>query len=125
MEGLIPYLLHALKKDRPKNSYRSLSDTSNRSYHRLLSGSTHNNLPDGSSHRRTRSEFQPPPPLDFLEHRSLSYNRGLPSPASMEACDRINGVDGRSYSNYQSYNLGVDHAASNNSGLSHRRKKVT
>ncbi|GMN37889.1 hypothetical protein TIFTF001_007184 [Ficus carica] len=72
MEGLIPYLIHALKKEKPRHSYRSFSEnsTSQRSYHRLLSGSSHN-FPEGSSHRRTRSEFQQPPPssLDFAEQQ--------------------------------------------------------
>ncbi|XP_062089490.1 uncharacterized protein LOC133796022 [Humulus lupulus] len=122
MEGLIPYLLHALKKDKPKNYYRSYSDTSNRSYHRLSSESIHNNLAEGSSHRRTRSEFQPPPALDFLEQRSHSYNnRGFPSPASMAGTsDRNVAVDDSkgSYPSFQTYNMGVD----GSSGM--RRKKI-
>ncbi|VFQ94243.1 unnamed protein product [Cuscuta campestris] len=51
MEGLIPYLVHALKKQRPPHHHalgRCLSDASNRSYH-LLVGS---DSPDGSSRRR-------------------------------------------------------------------------
>ena len=120
MEGLIPYLLHALKKDKPKNRYRSYSDTSNRSYHRLLSGSIHNNnMAEGSSHRRTRSEFQPPPALDFLElQRSLSHNRGFQSPASRAAGDRnVIDISKGSYSNFQTYNFGVD-----GSSVIHRKK---
>ncbi|OAY45415.1 uncharacterized protein LOC110618794 [Manihot esculenta] len=66
MEGLIPYLLHAMKKQRPQNSCRSFSASSSRSYHLLLSGGDSFN---GSSHRRTRSEFQPPS-VEFLEQRS-------------------------------------------------------
>lgn len=65
MEGLIPYLIHAMKKQKPdvKRRYRSFShsESSNRSYHLLLAS-------DGSSHRRTRSDFQPPT-TDFLEQR--------------------------------------------------------
>lgn len=75
MEGLIPYLLHAMKKQRPQHSYRSFSENSNRSYHLLNpKDSSH-----GSSHRRTRSEFQPPANIDFLEHRSRSVNRASAS----------------------------------------------
>ncbi|GJX95814.1 hypothetical protein Tco_0351612 [Tanacetum coccineum] len=59
MEGLIPLLMHAMKKHRLQSSYRSLSA----SYH-LLDGS----VTEGSSHRRTRSEFQPP--TENLQQRS-------------------------------------------------------
>ncbi|KAL6964107.1 hypothetical protein U1Q18_035162 [Sarracenia purpurea var. burkii] len=68
MEGLIPMLLHALKKQRPHHSYRCLSDSSSRSYHVLA---TPPDSLDGSSHHlRTRSEFQPPAAVDhFLDQR--------------------------------------------------------
>ncbi|KAJ9175154.1 hypothetical protein P3X46_013733 [Hevea brasiliensis] len=70
MEGLIPYLLHAMKKQRPYNSYRSFSEGSSCSYHLLVGGGDSFN---GSSHRRTRSEFQQPN-MEFLEKRSgLEY----------------------------------------------------
>ncbi|KAI3448184.1 hypothetical protein Pfo_004849 [Paulownia fortunei] len=64
MEGLIPFLLHAMKKQRPQNAYRCSSEnsTTGRSYHLLLAG----NSTEGSSHRRTRSDFQPPSTVDFL-----------------------------------------------------------
>ncbi|XP_016539429.1 uncharacterized protein LOC107840181 [Capsicum annuum] len=73
MEGLIPFLLHAIKKQRPHhNSFRCLSDTSNRSYHILVGTDS----VEGSSHRRTRSDFQPPvTTVDFLnlpQHRSFN-----------------------------------------------------
>ncbi|KAL2231521.1 UNVERIFIED_CONTAM: hypothetical protein Sindi_1746500 [Sesamum indicum] len=63
MEGLIPLLLHAMKKQRPQNAYRCLSEnsTNGRSYHLLLAG----DAVEGSSHRRTRSEFQPSSTVDF------------------------------------------------------------
>ncbi|RDX69621.1 hypothetical protein CR513_51239, partial [Mucuna pruriens] len=67
MEGLIPYLIHVIKKQKPhKRSYRSFShsESSNRSYHLLLASDSFS----GSSHRRTRSDFQPPS-SEFLEHR--------------------------------------------------------
>ncbi|KAI4298556.1 hypothetical protein L6164_032103 [Bauhinia variegata] len=58
MEGLIPYLIHAIKdrNQKPQNKYRShsISEGSNRSYHLLLESDSFN----GSSHRRTRSDFQ-------------------------------------------------------------------
>ncbi|CAM8920588.1 unnamed protein product [Rhodiola kirilowii] len=69
MEGLIPYLLHAIKKDKPHHHdirrHSSFSEGSTRSYHLLtdyagsgdsLTGSSHS-----QSHRRTRSEFTQPP----------------------------------------------------------------
>ncbi|XP_059644258.1 uncharacterized protein LOC132286018 [Cornus florida] len=78
MEGLIPFLLHTLKKQRSHNSYRSLSDSSNRSYHMLMGPDSL----DGSSHRRTRSEFVPltvefsqqqqQPGLEFSHSRSIN-----------------------------------------------------
>ncbi|KAJ9175160.1 hypothetical protein P3X46_013739 [Hevea brasiliensis] len=77
MEGLIPYLLHAMKKQRPHNSHRSFSAGSSRSYHLFVGGGDSFN---GSSHRRTRSEFRPPN-MEFLEQRSgleyLQYSSNL------------------------------------------------
>ncbi|KAL1534507.1 hypothetical protein AAHA92_30679 [Salvia divinorum] len=58
MEGLIPLLIRAVKRQRPQHAYRCLSENSTgRSYHLLLA--------DGSSHRRTRSEFNPTDAVDF------------------------------------------------------------
>ncbi|KAA8536278.1 hypothetical protein F0562_028756 [Nyssa sinensis] len=81
MEGLIPFLFRALKKPRPHHNFRSFSDGSTRSYHVLLAS----DAIDGSSHRRTRSEFQPPT-VDFLQQRSglefshpRSFNKALRS----------------------------------------------
>ncbi|XP_020584250.1 uncharacterized protein LOC110027245 [Phalaenopsis equestris] len=57
MEGLIPFVIHALKKNRNQRTYRCLSDGSN------AGGSSRKAMmdwtaQDGSSHhRRTRSEF--------------------------------------------------------------------
>ncbi|KAF5733204.1 hypothetical protein HS088_TW17G00744 [Tripterygium wilfordii] len=64
MEGLIPFLLRAMKKQRPQNTYRSFSEGSGCSY-RLLTGG---DSVSGSSHRRTRSDFQPPT-SEFLNQR--------------------------------------------------------
>ena len=81
MEGLIPYLMHAMRKQKPPHHYRSMSVGSNRSYH-LLIGQSQQESVEGSSHRRTRSEFQPPT-VEFFEQRSdleflspRSYNNG-------------------------------------------------
>lgn len=73
MEGLIPYLLHAMKKKRPQHKYRSFSgnNNSNRSYHLLIGA---NDSLEGSSHRRTRSEFPAPATADLFEFtHSASY----------------------------------------------------
>ncbi|CAM8923970.1 unnamed protein product [Rhodiola kirilowii] len=61
MEGLIPYLLHAIKKDKPQQSRRhnSFSEGSTRSYHLLMDYVARESL-TGSSHRRSRSEFAQP-----------------------------------------------------------------
>ncbi|CAL5209828.1 unnamed protein product [Lathyrus oleraceus] len=68
MEGLIPYLIHAIKKQKPHhhsfNRSVSHSGSINRSYHLLLESDS----VTGSSHRRTRSDFQQPT-SEFLEHR--------------------------------------------------------
>ncbi|KAI9180716.1 hypothetical protein LWI28_007467 [Acer negundo] len=72
MEGLIPYLIHAMKKQRPQHSYKSFSMGSTRSYHLLNEG----DAVDGSSHRRTRSDFQPPTSTDqFLERSGVEFVR--------------------------------------------------
>ncbi|KAI3803751.1 hypothetical protein L1987_31913 [Smallanthus sonchifolius] len=62
MEGLIPLLMHTMKKHRLQNSFRSLSAGS---YH-LLEGTV---ADQGSSHRRTRSHFEPPS-AEYLQQRS-------------------------------------------------------
>ncbi|KAK1418247.1 hypothetical protein QVD17_27390 [Tagetes erecta] len=66
MEGLIPFLLHTVKKQRPHHSYRSLSVVSTRSYH-VLDGV--DAKVERSSYRRTRSEFKSRN-VDFLDRRS-------------------------------------------------------
>ncbi|GMI88299.1 hypothetical protein HRI_002499200 [Hibiscus trionum] len=75
MEGLIPYLIHAMRKQKPTHRYRSMSVGSSRGYH-LLMGQSPAESVEGSSHRRTRSEFQPPT-VEFFEQRS---GLGLRSP---------------------------------------------
>ncbi|KAM4088384.1 hypothetical protein ACJW30_07G066500 [Castanea mollissima] len=71
MEGLIPFLLHAIKKPRPHNNYnRSQSENSTPSYHLLNAAES----VSGSSHRRTRSEIQPPT-IEFVQQRpGYEYN---------------------------------------------------
>ncbi|KAK4802134.1 hypothetical protein SAY86_000337 [Trapa natans] len=73
MEGLIPYLLQAVKKQKPRHAYRCLSDASNRSYH-LLTG---NDSFNGSSHRRNLSE--PPPPLTASRFELSEQRTGFSS----------------------------------------------
>ncbi|XP_050363436.1 uncharacterized protein LOC126782263 [Argentina anserina] len=68
MEGLIPYFLHAIKKQRPQHKFRSFSGSnSNRSYQLLATG---NDSLEGSSHRRTRSEFPAPAAADLFQQQS-------------------------------------------------------
>ncbi|KAG5625264.1 hypothetical protein H5410_010482 [Solanum commersonii] len=93
MEGLIPFLLHAMKKHKPhQNTFRCLSDTSNRSYHMLIRAESI----EGSSHRRTRSEFQPPVTVDFRDlasfnnrASSLFSNQKLQGTTSTTAVDNL------------------------------------
>uniref|UniRef100_M1CF36 Uncharacterized protein n=1 Tax=Solanum tuberosum TaxID=4113 RepID=M1CF36_SOLTU len=66
-----------MKKHKPhQNTFRCLSDTSNRSYHMLLRAESI----EGSSHRRTRSEFQPP--VTTVEFLDLTQNRSFNNRAS-------------------------------------------
>ncbi|KAI6678178.1 hypothetical protein NL676_038974 [Syzygium grande] len=66
MEGLIPYVIRSIRKQRLYNSYRCLSDGSTRSYHLLAGGDSL----DGSAHRRTQSELPQPPAAEFMGQRS-------------------------------------------------------
>ncbi|KMT03813.1 hypothetical protein BVRB_8g189570 [Beta vulgaris subsp. vulgaris] len=80
MEGLIPYLVRAIKRQNLHNqSFRCLSDGSRRSYHLL--GNAGGDSVNGSSHRRTQSEFQAPTAMDlqpevdqFVRSRSMKSN---------------------------------------------------
>ncbi|MCL7046442.1 hypothetical protein MKW94_008460 [Papaver nudicaule] len=95
MEGLIPFLLHAMKnKKTTQNNYRCLSEGSsrNRSYHQLISTA---DSTEGSSHRRTRSEFQTPSTtelfnqsysgtVNYLRSQSLKHDT-IPSPKIIES----------------------------------------
>ncbi|XP_038991173.1 uncharacterized protein LOC120114277 [Hibiscus syriacus] len=78
MEGLIPYLIHAMRKQKPRHHYRSASlGSSSRTYH-LLMGLQQS--VEGSSHRRKRSEFQPPATVKLFQQRSgLGYKDGSSS----------------------------------------------
>ncbi|KAG6406655.1 hypothetical protein SASPL_134261 [Salvia splendens] len=74
MEGLIPLLIRAMKKQRPQHAYRCLSVSENstgRSYHLLLA--------DGSSHRRTRSDFNPAEASENFAARGASEASPHPS----------------------------------------------
>uniref|UniRef100_F6H658 Uncharacterized protein n=1 Tax=Vitis vinifera TaxID=29760 RepID=F6H658_VITVI len=70
MEGLIPFLFNAIKSKKAHSGYRCLSEGSSRGY-RLLAGpdSSH-----GSSHRRTRSEFQAPK-ISFEEENTIHFGK--------------------------------------------------
>ena len=67
MEGLLPMLVHALKKQKPHHSFRCLSEGSNRSYHMLIG--PQDSVNGSSHHRRTRSEFKPSTADHFLDQR--------------------------------------------------------
>ncbi|XP_043711392.1 uncharacterized protein LOC122660237 [Telopea speciosissima] len=68
MEGLIPYIVNALKKQKSQNKYRCSSEiSSSRSYYQPLNSKGSS---EGSSHRRTRSDFQLPVAADLLGQRS-------------------------------------------------------
>ncbi|KAJ0982125.1 hypothetical protein J5N97_010380 [Dioscorea zingiberensis] len=55
MEGLIPFVIHALKKSRERSKYRCLS-TGSSGHRGMMADWSH----EGSSHhRRTRSELPP------------------------------------------------------------------
>ncbi|KAK4424265.1 hypothetical protein Salat_1619900 [Sesamum alatum] len=114
MEGLIPFLLHAVKKQRPQNAYRCLSEnsTTGRSYHLLLAGDS---VEGGSSHRRTRSDFQPSSTVDFSsgsEHlprvKSLAARGPTASPS-----DADNGLRHRGFTSASHYQVS---GRSNNHG---------
>ncbi|KAK8558676.1 hypothetical protein V6N13_098320 [Hibiscus sabdariffa] len=98
MEGLIPYLIHAMRKQKPthRHRYRSMSVGSSRGYHLLLGQSPAESV-EGSSHRRTRSEFQPPT-VGFCEQRSGLGLVSNPKGSSSNS----NGSSSSSSSNYPS-----------------------
>ncbi|XP_010466114.1 PREDICTED: uncharacterized protein LOC104746356 [Camelina sativa] len=79
MEGLIPYLIHAIKKDhnRDHQMYRSMSVGSSRSYRPLMMGQEGEGSSSvhGSSHRRTRSEYNPPVVMDMFDQRSSGFGQ--------------------------------------------------
>ncbi|CAH8385207.1 unnamed protein product [Eruca vesicaria subsp. sativa] len=77
MEGLIPYLIHVIKKDhKPQGHvYRSMSVGSSRSYRPLMMGEEGSSSLQGSSHRRTRSEYMPPVIMDMFDQTSSSFGQ--------------------------------------------------
>ncbi|KAL4383188.1 hypothetical protein GQ457_15G013030 [Hibiscus cannabinus] len=83
MEGLIPYLIHAMKKQKPRHHYRSASVGSSRSYH-LLMGQSQPDSVEGSSHRRTRSDFQ--------QRSGLGYNHASSSSNAHQQTSMVNTV---------------------------------
>ncbi|KAA0044340.1 putative beta-D-xylosidase 5 isoform X2 [Cucumis melo var. makuwa] len=95
MEGLIPYLFHAMKKQKPRHSYRSQSVGSSRSYHLLITAN------DESSHRRTRSDYQPPT-FEFLDQQrpsqELTHSRSVNKVAFGSSTRPSNGFESNFYS---------------------------
>ncbi|KAL3515368.1 hypothetical protein ACH5RR_022270 [Cinchona calisaya] len=81
-----------MKKQKPAlHGYRSLSDSSNRSYHFLLGGGEQSN--EGSSHRRTRSEFHQPQCFDnFLEQHSSGAGTRLDFISNAQNFNRANSI---------------------------------
>ncbi|KAL0719150.1 hypothetical protein Bca4012_068474 [Brassica carinata] len=77
MEGLIPYLIHAIKKDhKPQDQgYRSLSVGSSRGCRPLMMGQEGSSSFQGSSHRRTRSEYKPPVVMDMFDQASPGFGQ--------------------------------------------------
>ncbi|KAI3431035.1 uncharacterized protein J3R85_008099 [Psidium guajava] len=66
MEGLIPFVIRSIRKQRLYNSYRCLSDGSTRSYHLLTGGDSF----DSPTHQRTQSELPQLPAAEFMDQRS-------------------------------------------------------
>ncbi|KAK9715847.1 hypothetical protein RND81_06G193600 [Saponaria officinalis] len=67
MEGLIPYVIRAIKRQTlHKNGYRCLSNASRHDYDHLLA-SAGNSIDNGSSHRRTQSEFRSQDSEDYSQ----------------------------------------------------------
>lgn len=81
MEGLIPYLIHAIKKDhKPQHQmYRSMSVGSSHSHRPLMMGQEGSSSLQGSSHRRTRSEYKPPVIMDMFDQRSSGFGQDFVS----------------------------------------------
>ncbi|CAI9765615.1 unnamed protein product [Fraxinus pennsylvanica] len=101
MEGLIPYLLHAIKKQRPQHTYRCLSDSSTRSYHLLHGGDK--SIEGGSSHHRTRSEFQEPAAAVALDN--LFYTKTCSGASMMSTSEANNGMRHRVFASTTNYQL--------------------
>ncbi|KAL0454312.1 UNVERIFIED_CONTAM: hypothetical protein Slati_0770400 [Sesamum latifolium] len=105
MEGLIPFLVHAMKKQRPQNAYRCLSEnsTTGRSYHLLLAGDS----VEGSSHRRTRSDFQHSSTVEFSsgsEHLPHAKSLAARGPAASPS-DADNGLRHRGFTSGSHYQV--------------------
>ncbi|KAK4752159.1 hypothetical protein SAY87_020957 [Trapa incisa] len=110
MEGLIPFLIHAVKKQKPQHAYRCLSDASNRSYH-LISGS---DSLEGSFHRRNWSEVPTATAASSTVEFSSGYKSGYGSPFQSHASAATGStLAGKSYDPTRNLN--------NISELRHRR----
>ncbi|KAK9715848.1 hypothetical protein RND81_06G193700 [Saponaria officinalis] len=132
MEGLIPFLIHTIK--RTKNVHnnhgysRSFSDGSRRGYELL--GSAGESV-SGSSHRRTRSEFKAPafkdlhPEVDdFIRSHSFKNNNSNSNSNSNNNDNKSNGYvvsSGTSYSGLRQLHHSLPVAADN----IHHQKQMT
>lgn len=99
MEGLIPFLIQAVRNQRVRQGYRSLSaGSSHRSYHLLLDGEYPS---EGSSHRRTRSEFLLPASKRLPVYEFMSPRMSGSSTAAATASDisKITGRDAKGFNN--------------------------
>ncbi|KAF8081749.1 hypothetical protein N665_0868s0005, partial [Sinapis alba] len=94
MEGLIPYLIHAIKKH---HRYRSMSVGSSCSYRPLMMGQ------EGSSHRRTRSEYKPPVIMDMFDQTSSGFVQdSVSKDSSSQSIATKHQLERKNYKSYHS-----------------------
>ncbi|KAF3323294.1 hypothetical protein FCM35_KLT12025 [Carex littledalei] len=78
MEGLIPFVIHALKKNREKSQYRCLSNGSHGGSRKKPLIGEWDLVDEGSSHhRRARSEFPPIGSEFFSPEQRMGSSRSL------------------------------------------------
>ncbi|KAJ1697464.1 hypothetical protein LUZ63_005976 [Rhynchospora breviuscula] len=77
MEGLIPFVIHAIKKSREKSGYRCLSNGSHGGARKPLIGEWDSADEGSSHHRRTRSEFPPIGSDFFSPEQRMAPSRSL------------------------------------------------
>ncbi|KAF3323293.1 hypothetical protein FCM35_KLT12024 [Carex littledalei] len=91
MEGLIPFVIHALKKNREKSQYRRLSNGSHGGSRKPLIREW-DSVDEGSSHhRRAQSEFPPIGSEFFSPEQRMGSSRSLrEDPSSMKTITGAN-----------------------------------